>query len=303
MKPSSPGSNLPIDRLTRDPALCRTLFEGAPCGILVVDRRKEVVYANPTLCGWLRASLEEIVGKRCHQVLFGAEEPCRTRSAGCPAEAALRSRRPEGPIRLTRQGPSGAQQMLRVVSHPVLDASDGSASCAVAFLHDETAERMIEAFKEEAALRDPLTGLYNQQGFNHHMGRELSRMRRQGHALSLCLLDLDSFKDYNTRKGRQEGDRLLERFAGILTSQTRHDVDLLFRLQADTFAALLPEATHEQTLGIAKRIREAAARDRFPIPFSVAVGEAGPGSDAEAFYHRTADTLFQAKKAGGNRIL
>ena len=161
----------------------------------------------------------------------------------------------------------------------------------------------LEEYREEAALRDALTGLYNRQGFTLLLGREMKRTKRQGHPLSLCLIDLDTFKDYNERNGEEAGDALLEQLSSILVAQTRVEVDSLCRLQADTFALVLPEASHEQALRIGRRIRRAAEEGKLPILFSMAICESEGSEDADAFYHRTTDVLFQAKKGGGNQTL
>jgi len=191
---------------------------------------------------------------------------------------------------------------LQVHAYPVLDG-EGNPSCAAEFVQDVTSERLLTDYREEAALRDPLTGFYNRQGFNHLLERELKRTKRQGHPLSLCLIDVDSFKDYNGKMGERAGDALLERLSEILAAQTRVGVDALCRLQADTFAMILPEASHPQALQIGCRVRRVAEEAQLPISFSMAVCESEDPEDADAFYHRTADTLFQAKKSGGNKTL
>jgi GGDEF domain-containing protein len=80
-------------------------------------------------------------------------------------------------------------------------------------------------------------------------------------------------------------------------------VDSLCRLQADTFALILPEASHDQALRIGRRILRATQEAKAPIAFSMAICESEDSEDSDAFYHRTTEALFQAKKSGGNRII
>ncbi len=282
--------------------LVKALLEGAPIGIFLVDKEYSIQYANPVFLKWIRKPNSEALGQKCYEILFGHEKPCKDGETRCPAAEALGSTRAAGPVTFLRQDPEGGRQYLRIHAHPVLDGT-GSPSRAAAFIQDVTSERLLKDYREEAALRDPLTGLYNRQGFNHLLKRELKRTKRQGHPLSLCLIDLDSFKDYNNKKGEKTGDALLERLADILVAQTRVEVDSLCRLQADTFALILPEASHDQALGIGRRIHRAAEEDRMPISFSMAIRQPEDSEDPDAFYHRTADALFQAKKSGGNKIL
>lgn len=288
--------------LKEDASLVEALLGGAPIGIFLVDREYAIQYVNPVLAQWIRTPANEVVGKKCYELLFGNPQPCEAGEKTCPASEALGSAKVAGPVTFLRQSPEGQQQYLRIHSHPVLDG-EGNPSCAAEFIQDVTAERLLKDYREEAALRDPLTGFYNRQGFNHLLKRELKRTKRQGHPLSLCLIDLDSFKDYNDKKGEKAGDALLKRLAGILGAQTRVGVDALCRLQADTFAMILPEVSHAQALRIEDRVRRVAREAQFPASFSMAVCESENSEDADAFYHRTADTLFQAKKSGGNKTL
>lgn len=291
-----------LAELNGDASFIKALLEGPPIGIFLVDRKYAIQYMNPVLAKWIGNPANEVSGKKCYEVLFGHKHPCGNGERPCPAAEALDSARVAGPVTLRREGPEGRQQYLQVSSHPVLDDS-GIPSCAAEFIQDVTSDRLLKDYKGEAALRDPLTGLYNRQGFNHHLGREFKRTNRQGHSLSLCLVDLDSFKDYNEKNGEKAGDALLVQLAGILVAQTRIEVDALCRLQADTFALILPEASHAQALRIGTRVRRAAEKARLPMSFSMAICQAQDPEGADVFYHRAADILFQAKKSGGNKTL
>jgi diguanylate cyclase (GGDEF)-like protein/PAS domain S-box-containing protein len=301
MTAKNDGTRGLLDELIGNASLWEALLEEAPVGMFLVDGQYAVQHANPLLAKWL-GKKKDLLGKKCHEVLFGSKEPCKDGGQVCPTAAALESGKVTGPATFRRQAPGGMQQYLRVDSRPILyDA--GSPRYALEFVQDVTSEVLLRDYREEAALRDPLTGLYNRQGFNQSLGRELKRTTRQGHPLSLCLVDLDSFKDYNEKKGEQAGDAVLERLAGILVAQTRVEVDSLARLQADTFALILPEASREQALRIGGRIRSAAEEAGMPISFSMAICQFADSEDSDGFYRRAADLLFQAKKSGGNQTV
>jgi diguanylate cyclase (GGDEF)-like protein len=291
-----------LEELKGNASLWKALLEEAPIGIFLVDKGYVIQYANPTLTKRLQKPVKGLVGNRCHEVLFGNKQPCKDDSRTCPAAAALKGAKIAGPATFRRQTQAGSHEYLQVHAHPVSDEA-GKPLYAVEFIQDVTSDTLLEDYRQEAALRDSLTGLYNRQGFNHLLEREMKRTKRQGHPLSLCLIDLDTFKDYNEKHGEKAGDTLLEQLSGILVAQTRIEVDSLCRLQADTFALVLPEASHEQALRIGRRIRRAAEKAKLPIPFSMALCESEASEDADAFYHRTADVLFQAKKSGGNQTL
>jgi diguanylate cyclase (GGDEF)-like protein/PAS domain S-box-containing protein len=288
------------EEFTGNAPLAEALLEGSPVGILLVDKEYAVRYVNPVLRRWIGRPETEVIGGKCYEILFGNKQPCVDGEKICPSAGALGHGGVTGPVTFPRQGSEGARQVLRIHAHPVPDKG-GGPSFAAEFIQDVTSEVLLRDCREEAALRDPLTGLYNRQGFNLLLGRELGRTRRQGHPLSLCLIDLDSFKDYNEKNGEKAGDELLVRLAGILLQQTRVEVDALCRLQADNFALVLPEASHAQAVRICDRIRRAAEAGRLPISFSMAVCECKEPEDADGFFRRSADLLFQAKKTGGNK--
>jgi diguanylate cyclase (GGDEF)-like protein len=296
------GSKPILDRIFGNTSVWKALLDGLPAGILITDPKHEIHYMNPVLQGWLELPTNEIHTKRCHEVIFGSRQPCKSESGRCPGSAVFDTEGCAGPVPFTRKTQEGLRQHLQVTAHPILDEK-GTSIYALEFFVDVTAQNLLTTYQEEAALRDPLTGLYNRQGFNHLFGRELKRAQRQGHALSLCLIDLDSFKDYNEKKGEKAGDDLLASFAGILIRQTRDGVDSLFRLEADTFSIILPETPHEQALRIGDRIRGAAEETPVPITFSMALCEAQRHEDPDTVFHRATDLLYEAKKAGGNRIL
>jgi diguanylate cyclase (GGDEF)-like protein len=302
MAPKGGGTRDLAEKLKGNASLWKALVDGAPIGVFLVDPEYTVQHVNPVLGKWLNKPAKEIQGKKCHEVLFGNKQPCRDGPATCPATAVFSSAKVRGPATFLRNDRSGKQQYLQIHARPVVSQA-GDPLYAVEFIQDVTSEKLLKDHREEAVLRDPLTGLYNRQGFNQLLGRELKRTRRQGHPLSLCLIDLDSFKDYNEKKGEDAGDALLEGLTQILVAQTRTEVDSLARLQADTFALILPEAPHAQALRIGHRIRRAAEDARLPVSFSMAICESENAEDPDAFYHRAADVLFQAKKSGGNKTL
>ncbi len=196
----------------------------------------------------------------------------------------------------------GKEQYLESRAIPLEDGGD-RMGFIVEILRDVTAEKQLARYREESNLRDPLTDLYNRRAFHQILDREQRRARRQGHPLSLCLLDLDSFKDFNEKVGNEGGDEFLNSLGSILVAQTRREVDNAFRIESDTFCLILPETNSAQAFRIAERIRSALAATGKPVTASLAICQARPDETAEDFYRRAGDRLFQAKKAGGDRIL
>lgn len=117
-------------------------------------------------------------------------------------------------------------------------------------------ERSLRTELEHLAIRDPLTGLYNRRFFQHVARKEALRATRYRHSLFLFFFDIDHFKLYNDTRGHQAGDELLMRFAEVLSSCIRRDLDMAFRYGGDEFTLLLPHLLPAQAQVVAERIRQ-----------------------------------------------
>jgi diguanylate cyclase (GGDEF)-like protein len=120
---------------------------------------------------------------------------------------------------------------------------------------------------EEQALRDPLTGLYNELLFREQLERELARSLRHHRQLTLLLLELEGFAAFQERYGREHADLLLKEVASLLVSSAAPDPghprrrlsDLPFRLGRAEYALLLPETSMEGGRVVAERLCEEVA--------------------------------------------
>lgn len=107
---------------------------------------------------------------------------------------------------------------------------------------------------ENLARTDPLTGLANRRAFEETMVRELASAERADHLLSLVMLDLDRFKEYNDRRGHQAGDSLLREVAAAWLAELRPS-DTLVRFGGEEFIAVLPACETAVAAAIADRLR------------------------------------------------
>ena len=96
----------------------------------------------------------------------------------------------------------------------------------------------------DMAMRDELTGLYNRRYFMEALERERARAERHGQDLSLCMMDLDSFKRVNDKLGKTAGDLLLADVGRIIMEWSRR-TDVPCRFGGEEFAVILPETAHE----------------------------------------------------------
>jgi len=164
---------------------------------------------------------------------------------------------------------------------------------------------------ERVSVTDPLTGMFNRRYFENFLQNEVSRARRFNHTLSLVILDLDHFKNYNDSLGHPAGDMLLKQLTKVLISTVR-STDLVARYGGEEFCVILPEICQKGALRFSERLRNLV----FSYPFekkeiqpnghiTISLGTATYPSDAQMMKELIvkADTaLYQAKKMGRNRI-
>jgi len=117
---------------------------------------------------------------------------------------------------------------------------------------------MINQFKEikYLSITDKLTGLYNRHHFDERLEREWNNALRNKMVLSLLLIDLDHFKNYNDTYGHIQGDRALQETASLIEQSLNRSVDAAARWGGEEFAVLLTNTDLQGALKVAERIRE-----------------------------------------------
>jgi two-component system, cell cycle response regulator len=179
-------------------------------------------------------------------------------------------------------------------------------------IHERTHELAeANARLAQLAVTDGLTGLYNHRHFHERLTLEVERSQRSGLPLSLLMLDVDHFKQFNDTFGHPAGDEVLRQLARVLTD-TRRANDVVARYGGEEFAVILVDTAKFTAAKVAERVRERIAAHDFsdaaqrPGKISVSLGVATfpeDGTDAEALV-RSADTaLYAAKRAGRNRVV
>ena len=165
----------------------------------------------------------------------------------------------------------------------------------------------------QAALIDPLTGLYNRRYALPHVARLLERATERNRGFALLLADLDHFKAVNDRFGHAAGDVVLRELAQRMSAILRPS-DLVARIGGEEFLVTLPDATAETAHAIAQRLRASVAARRFalpgtparlPVTLSIGLALSGTGATpgADALLERADRALYAAKDAGRDRVM
>lgn len=156
----------------------------------------------------------------------------------------------------------------------------------------------------ERSLTDPLTERGNRAAFDERLRDEVYRARRYELPLSLLVVDVDSFKQYNDSFGHPAGDVALKIVARALGDL--RPIDFLARIGGEEFAVILPSTGSEAAMLMAERLRQNVEAQTFPHrPVSVSIGIAtlrGEGSPATLM--EFADrALYASKRGGRNRVI
>lgn len=178
---------------------------------------------------------------------------------------------------------------------------------------ENTNKRLSEANRrlEEVATTDGLTGLANKSHFLSRLGFEFMRAERGGHKLSLMMMDVDHFKNYNDNNGHLAGDRLLKQLADLIVENMR-SIDIIGRFGGEEFCIAMLDTGKRHAIKAAEKIRKAIERHHFEaqetqpggnLTVSIGVAEYGEGFASEKDLLQSADeALYRAKELGRNRV-
>ncbi len=155
------------------------------------------------------------------------------------------------------------------------------------------------------SITDGLTDLYNYRYLMERLEAEFSRAKRYGRELSIFILDIDHFKNFNDQFGHLKGDTALRQLADILKNSVR-EVDVVARYGGEEFAIILPETEIREAVVFAERIRKAVATTWTEVgQMTASIGVASVTAEvgtAEDLIRRSDEALYQAKKLGRNRV-
>lgn len=195
---------------------------------------------------------------------------------------------------------------LRRINDTLTQGSGSAAETArrLALQNDEL-EKAVRHLRHLAAT-DGLTGLANHRTLHDELRKAVAHAIRYNEPLSLLMLDVDHFKQFNDEFGHQAGDGALLDIASTLRSVTR-TADLCARYGGEEFAVILPATPIEGAMQMAERIRAAVHHHvEQPHDFTVSIGVAEmdeTSATAEALIALADHSLYEAKRRGRNRVV
>jgi diguanylate cyclase (GGDEF)-like protein/PAS domain S-box-containing protein len=215
-------------------------------------------------------------------------------------------------------GLSGEHRQVEGAASPIRDIY-GKLSGAVVAFRDVSARRQLERERDDyrreleavntqlelLATTDQLTGLKNRRVFQTRLAEEIARTQRATPPLSLLMIDVDRFKQFNDTFGHVPGDTVLQQVAQLLQQHARA-VDVVARYGGEEFAVLLPETDEAGARAMGERLRQAIATAKWKqrsVTISVGCATFGLVRDSErALVQRADAALYRSKERGRNCV-
>jgi diguanylate cyclase (GGDEF)-like protein/PAS domain S-box-containing protein len=292
-------------------------------GLIVLDAGQEIVLWN----GWMVPRSGYAAARVRERSLFDVFPELRGSRVESAVLAALTEETAttippssgRSPFPLREAGSFDGARIEQAVS--VTPFSEGGERFCLVEIRDVSSafdrERRLLDHAESLRARsyvDGLTGIANRRHFDVALDRELRRAQRNGGALALLLMDIDSFKAYNDHFGHQEGDSCLTTVAQALAAMCKRPADVAARYGGEEFAAILPDTTLEQARAHANAIREhvaslalphapAALRPHVTLSIGVAGFECGRAIEPAQLIEAADKALYAAKRGGRDRVV
>jgi diguanylate cyclase (GGDEF)-like protein len=167
---------------------------------------------------------------------------------------------------------------------------------------------------QRLATEDALTGLANRRKFDATLDQEWRRAQREGHWITLVLLDVDFFKRYNDRYGHGRGDECLKAVAQAVASQCTRPSDFVARYGGEEFAMVLPEIDPDRVRALlhavllavdTMQIDHADSTCAAHVTISLGAMSVKPSrhDEAQATLRHADELLYQAKERGRHQVI
>jgi diguanylate cyclase (GGDEF)-like protein len=311
-------------------ALLESILGAVNLGAIVLDEQRRIVLWNHWMARHSACQADAVLGQDFFAV-FPELQHKRIASAITQAlrdnfQSLLSQSLHKAPFALythgaTTGGNDGEERMQQAIAVTPINLPGTPRHCLIQINDVTIAVGREKLLREQTMVlrsqtfSDGLTGIANRRHFDVAIEKEMRRAMRTDSPLSLLMIDIDHFKDYNDHYGHQQGDDCLIRVAAELAAMLQRPTDLLARYGGEEFAAILPDTDAAQALGMAEAIRQRAADLRIPhartgndvkhITVSIGVATQQPQQQLaiSALIGAADRALYLAKRAGRNRVM
>ncbi len=203
--------------------------------------------------------------------------------------------------------------VIDTFSYPVIGKDADGQYGRIWTFRDITEVRRYWDMLESLSTTDGLTGISNRRRFDGFLEQEWRRSMRKRSELSLILMDIDYFKQFNDRYGHLAGDDCLKQVAAVLRRALRRAGDLAARYGGEEFACVLPGMGRKRAGQVAQGIADEITRLRIPhgdspvadhvtLSFGVATIVPEKGQEYPDLIEMADRSLYSAKQGGRNRV-
>ena len=291
------------------PIARHTVMEHIPEMVLVVDVHNRVLDANVVAQKWLGKTAEEIIGRNSADVFSAWPELVKQYQHANETREEIVI--PGNPQRTLELVVSLLHDRLNNLLGRVIVAHDITEHiCLENKLRIQLAENeSLRAMLQEQAIRDPLTNVYNRRFLAESLDREISAAKREEKPISIVIMDVDHFKNFNDTYGHKCGDVVLQSIAQFLVDNTRRE-DIVCRYGGEEFVILMSNATLESGYERAeswRRIFESTGFEyeglKLNATFSAGVASFPlHGLDGESVLQAADKALYRSKNNGRNLV-
>lgn len=167
---------------------------------------------------------------------------------------------------------------------------------------------------EKLTITDPLTNLYNRRYFNQVMEKEINKVKQRNDFLTLVMLDIDYFKQYNDMYGHYMGDEVLIKVSKLLRNTLQRADDYCFRLGGEEFGIVFMDLNESESLLLCEKFRKniesmqikhkgSSSSEFLTASFGLVCAKGNNIKDIDTMYKIADDMLYKAKKSGRNKII
>jgi diguanylate cyclase (GGDEF)-like protein/PAS domain S-box-containing protein len=276
-------------------------------GVYGVGPDQVCTFINPAALAMLGLTSEEVLGRNTHELFHARREDGSAYPVeACPVFRTLK----DGEARRVEDWflhKDGSLFPVTVTATPVRER-DGRQGMVVVFRDISDRLRLETALREEAAT-DALTRLPNRRYFLAEMERHWARIARgEERSAAVMMLDLDEFKRINDTHGHEAGDEVLKHLATLMRDILRRG-DLVGRLGGEEFAVLQVDASEEEAMQLAERMRQRIETSPAPfgalmLRYTMSIGVTlmvQTDRSVRAPLQRADAALYRAKGKGRNR--
>ncbi|WP_197046586.1 PAS domain S-box protein [Oceanobacillus salinisoli] len=281
----------------------RIIAENSTDIIKVLDSKRRVTYASPTVEHILGYPVREIIGKPyIHSI-----HPEDTEVVERHFTNMLQTKENfEMEVRQMHQ--EGYSIWMR--SHVIPNVNEqGEIEKIVVICKDISENKRKEEKLSKMAFYDQLTGLPNRRLFNDRLEQAMYTTDRTGKQTALMMMDCDKFKDINDTLGHDVGDEVIKEF-GRRVKLTIRKTDTVSRVGGDEFTVVLPELKSElDAIEVGNRILENVRKPMqisgHEIEITTSIGISfypTGGRDSDQIFKQADENLYKAKERGGNTL-